>query len=66
MAKPVMHCELLSKDPAKLSDFYEKVFDWKIQHIRWLSERLDVHAPEHCMSVCRQLELKEISHEVQG
>jgi predicted enzyme related to lactoylglutathione lyase len=31
MGNPVMHWELLSKDPAKLSDFYEKVFDWKIQ-----------------------------------
>lgn len=33
MGKPVVHWELLSKDPAKLSNFYEKVFDWKIQHI---------------------------------
>jgi len=33
MGKPVVHWELLSKDPAKLSDFYQKVFDWKIQHI---------------------------------
>ncbi len=32
MGKPVVHWELLSKNPAKVADFYEKVFDWKIQH----------------------------------
>jgi predicted enzyme related to lactoylglutathione lyase len=32
MGNPVVHWELLSKDPAKVSDFYKKVFDWKIQH----------------------------------
>ena len=33
MGKPVVHWELMSKDPAKVSAFYEKIFDWKIQHI---------------------------------
>ena len=32
MANPVVHWELMSKDPAKVSEFYEKVFAWKIQH----------------------------------
>lgn len=32
MANPVVHFELWSKDPAKCAAFYEKVFDWKIQH----------------------------------
>ena len=39
MGKPVTHWELLSKDPAKLSDFYAKVFDWKIQHIPEINYR---------------------------
>jgi hypothetical protein len=39
MGKPVIHWELLSKNPAKLSDFYEKVFDWKIQHIPEMNYR---------------------------
>ena len=33
MGKPVVHWELWSKDPQKVSDFYTKVFDWDIQHI---------------------------------
>jgi hypothetical protein len=40
MGKPVVHWELLSKDPAKLSDFYQKIFDWKIQHIPEMDYRL--------------------------
>jgi predicted enzyme related to lactoylglutathione lyase len=30
MGKPVVHWEFWSSDPAKISDFYSKVFDWKI------------------------------------
>lgn len=33
MGKPVVHWEFWSKDPAKVSDFYRKVFDWNIRHI---------------------------------
>jgi uncharacterized protein len=32
MGRPVVHWELMSKDPAKVSDFYAKIFGWKIQH----------------------------------
>ncbi len=32
MGSPVVHWELWSKDPAGVAAFYEKVFDWKIQH----------------------------------
>ena len=32
MGRPVVHFELMSKDPATVSDFYAKVFDWQIQH----------------------------------
>jgi predicted enzyme related to lactoylglutathione lyase len=40
MGRPVVHWELMSKDPAKLSEFYEKVFDWKIQHIPEMNYRV--------------------------
>jgi predicted enzyme related to lactoylglutathione lyase len=29
MGNPVVHWELMSKDPAKVSDFYAKIFYWK-------------------------------------
>ena len=32
MGNPVVHWELMSKDPAKLSDFYAGIFGWKVQH----------------------------------
>ena len=32
MGNPVVHWELMSNDPEKVSQFYEKIFDWKIQH----------------------------------
>ena len=40
MGQPVVHWELMSKDPAKVSDFYSKVFDWKVQHRPELNYRL--------------------------
>jgi uncharacterized protein len=39
MGRPVVHWELMSKDPARVADFYEKVFDWKIQHISEMNYR---------------------------
>jgi predicted enzyme related to lactoylglutathione lyase len=33
MPNPVVHWELMTKNPAKVSEFYKKVFDWKIQHM---------------------------------
>jgi predicted enzyme related to lactoylglutathione lyase len=35
-----VHWEFLSRDPAKLSDFYQKIFDWKVQHKPELNYRL--------------------------
>jgi predicted enzyme related to lactoylglutathione lyase len=32
MGNPVVHWELMSKDPAKVADFYAKIFGWKVQH----------------------------------
>jgi predicted enzyme related to lactoylglutathione lyase len=40
MGRPVVHWELMSKDPAKVSDFYQKVFDWKIQHVPEMNYRI--------------------------
>ncbi len=41
MGNPVVHWELMSKDPAKVSDFYAKVFDWKINHRPELNYRIE-------------------------
>lgn len=32
MGRPVVHWELMSRDPAKVAAFYEKIFGWKIDH----------------------------------
>jgi predicted enzyme related to lactoylglutathione lyase len=40
MGQPVVHWELWSEDPAKVADFYTKVFDWKIQHVPDLNYHL--------------------------
>ncbi len=33
MGRPVVHWEFMSKDPAMVSDFYAKLFGWKIQRM---------------------------------
>ncbi len=33
MGRPVVHFELWSEDPEKVSEFYREVFDWKINSI---------------------------------
>ncbi|HZP85310.1 MAG TPA: VOC family protein [Burkholderiales bacterium] len=33
MGRPIVHWEFMSKDPAKVADFYEKLFGWKIQYL---------------------------------
>ena len=40
MGRPVVHWELMSKQPEKVSDFYEKIFGWKIQHIPEMNYRI--------------------------
>ena len=30
MGQPVVHWELMSKEPEKVAAFYERIFDWKI------------------------------------
>ncbi len=32
MGNPVVHWELMSKEPAKVADFYARIFGWKVQH----------------------------------
>ena len=32
MGNPVVHWELMSKDPVKVADFYAKLFGWKVEH----------------------------------
>ena len=40
MGNPVVHWELWSKDPAKVSEFYTNVFGWTIRHIPEMDYRL--------------------------
>ncbi len=40
MGCAVVHWELWSKDPAKVSDFYARVFDWKVQHMPEMNYRI--------------------------
>jgi uncharacterized protein len=40
MGKPVVHWELWSKDPEKVSKFYEDVFEWKINFIPEMDYRI--------------------------
>ena len=40
MGRPVVHWELMSKDPAKLSDFYAGIFGWRIRHMPEMNYRI--------------------------
>jgi predicted enzyme related to lactoylglutathione lyase len=40
MGRLVVHWELVSKNPGKVAEFYEKVFDYKIQHIPEMNHRI--------------------------
>ena len=40
MGNAVVHWEFMSKDPAKISTFYKKLFGWKINHIPKLNYRM--------------------------
>lgn len=39
MGRPVVHWELMSKDPASVSAFYEQIFGWKIRHVPEMNYR---------------------------
>jgi predicted enzyme related to lactoylglutathione lyase len=40
MGKPVVHWEFWTENPEKVSDFYSKVFDWKIQNFPEIKYRM--------------------------
>jgi predicted enzyme related to lactoylglutathione lyase len=40
MANPVVHWEMMSKDPAKVAAFYAKVFDWTVKDMPQMNYRL--------------------------
>ena len=40
MGRPAVHWEFMSKEPAKVAGFYEKIFGWKIQHMPEMNYRL--------------------------
>jgi hypothetical protein len=40
MGRPVVHWELWSENPERVSDFYRKVFDWEIRHIPGMNYHL--------------------------
>lgn len=40
MGHPIVHWELMSKEPAKVAAFYEKLFGWKIQNLPEMNYRM--------------------------
>lgn len=40
MGRPVVHWELWSKNPEKVAEFYQKVFDWQVRHLPEMNYRL--------------------------
>ena len=40
MGNPIVHWELMSKDPAKVSTFYGNIFGWKIQNLPEINYRM--------------------------
>src|SRR6185436_9919817 len=40
MGNPVVHWELMSREPEKISDFYAKLFGWKVKHMPEINYRL--------------------------
>lgn len=40
MGNPVVHWEMMSKDPAKVSAFYKKIFGWKMQNLPHMNYHL--------------------------
>ena len=40
MGRPVVHWELMSKDPAGVSEFYAKLFGWKVTHHPQINYRI--------------------------
>jgi predicted enzyme related to lactoylglutathione lyase len=49
MGNAVVHFELNSKQPGRLSAFYEKAFGWKVQHIPQFDYRMVEAASERAI-----------------
>ena len=47
MGNPVVHWELMSKEPGKVADFYAKIFGWKVHYHPEINYRVvDTGAPK--------------------
>lgn len=40
MGNPVVHWDLMSKDPAKVADLYARLFGWKVKHMPQINYRI--------------------------
>ena len=40
MGNPVVHFELMSKNPEKVAEFYQKIFNWRVEHHPELNYRI--------------------------
>jgi len=40
MGNAVVHWELMSKNPEKVAEFYQKIFNWKVEHHPELNYRI--------------------------
>jgi predicted enzyme related to lactoylglutathione lyase len=40
MGNPVVHWELMSKEPAKVAEFYARIFGWQVDHRPELNYRI--------------------------
>jgi predicted enzyme related to lactoylglutathione lyase len=50
MGNPVVHFELMSKNPAKVADFYAKTFGWKVKDMPEINYRIvDTDAKAYAM-----------------
>jgi len=52
MGNPVVHWELMSKEPAKVADFYAKIFGWKVNHVPEINYRIVDTGAKEGMATC--------------
>ena len=49
MGNPVVHWELMSKQPERVAEFYAKIFAWKVDHRPQFNSGLSIRKPrEKC------------------
>jgi predicted enzyme related to lactoylglutathione lyase len=49
MGNPVVHWELMSKQPEKVADFYARIFGWKVTHHPEINYRIVDTQPKGAM-----------------